>query len=104
MAARNRSKMKQFKNGAARGDENNNSPCREGRPRLLKDKTRRLTTPRDLFLQFLITFCWCLIEPAKRNIGTVEGKDVQSRHSLLCDFKSLQNRPAIVRVVTHLQL
>ena len=39
----------QFKNDAARGDEYNNSPCKEGRPKLLKDKIHRPTTPSGIF-------------------------------------------------------
>ena len=35
------------------GDEYNKSPCREGRPRLLKDKTNRPTTPSGIFSRVL---------------------------------------------------
>ena len=33
----------------APGDEYNSCPCREGSPRLLKDKTHHLTTPSGIF-------------------------------------------------------
>ena len=43
-------------NGAERGvpgDEYSKSPCREGRPRLLKDETHLLTSPSGIFSRVL---------------------------------------------------
>ena len=57
MAARNRQDQKLHSSNGAElgvlGDEYNKSPCREGRPRLLKDKTHHPTTPPGIFSRVL---------------------------------------------------